>query len=65
VAAGPEAPSIEDVTAFLAERLPRYKMPRDIWFIEAVDLPKTGTGKVQKNLLREQAERRLIGSAAA
>lgn len=65
VAAGPTAPSAAEVTAYLAERLPRYKMPRDIWFIDAAELPKTGTGKVQKNLLRERAERLLATEAAA
>jgi len=28
-----------------------------VWFIEDHALPKTGTGKVQKNLLRQMAER--------
>ena len=65
VSAGPVAPSVADVTAYLAERLPRYKMPRDIWFIDSADLPKTGTGKVQKNLLKERAERLLAAGAAA
>ena len=30
-------------------------MPRDIWFTTDDALPKTGTGKVQKARLREQA----------
>ena len=65
VAAGPVAPSAEEVSAYLAERLPRYKLPRDIWFIDSAELPKTGTGKVQKNLLKERAERLLAAGAAA
>lgn len=65
VPAGPEAPSAAEVIAYLAERLPRYKMPRDLWFIDAAELPKTGTGKVQKNLLKERAERLLATGAAA
>lgn len=65
VPAGPVAPSVAEVIAYLAERLPRYKMPRDIWFIDGADLPKTGTGKVQKNLLRDRAERLLAAGAAA
>lgn len=40
---------------WLAPRIPGYKMPRDIWFIADTDLPKTGTGKVQKNTLRDMA----------
>ena len=50
----------ETVIAFLAERVARYKLPRDIWFIEAEQLPKTGTGKVQKNQLKAMAERLLV-----
>jgi fatty-acyl-CoA synthase len=46
----------EAVIAYLSERVERYKMPRDVWFIEAHELPKTGTGKVQKHLLKEMAE---------
>lgn len=65
VSAGPVAPSVAEVTAYLAERLPRYKMPRDIWFIDSAELPKTGTGKVQKNLLKDRAERMLAAGAAA
>jgi fatty-acyl-CoA synthase len=65
VSADAVPPSVADVLAYLAERLPRYKMPRDIWFIEAADLPKTGTGKVQKNLLKDRADRLLALGAAA
>ena len=65
VAAGSVAPNAAEVMAYLTERLPRYKMPRDIWFIDAAELPTTGTGKVQKNLLKERAERLLATEAAA
>lgn len=65
VSAGPVAPSVAEITAYLAERLPGYKMPRDIWFIDTAELPKTGTGKVQKNLLKDRAERLLAAGAAA
>ncbi len=50
-----------EVLQFLEARVARYKMPRDIWFIEAGDLPTTGTGKVQKNQLKAMAERLLAG----
>lgn len=43
------------IRAFLRERVAAYKLPRDIWFIADEDLPKTGTGKVQKARLREMA----------
>lgn len=45
----------EEIREFLAERVPAYKMPRDIWFTTDEELPKTGTGKVQKARLREIA----------
>lgn len=35
----------------LAQRLAKYKLPKCVIFVE--DLPRYGTGKVQKNLLRE------------
>ena len=50
-AAGPL--SQEDVIAFCRERLARYKCPRTVVFGL---LPKTSTGKIQKNMLRDQAK---------
>jgi fatty-acyl-CoA synthase len=65
VAAGPEVPSVAEIMEHLIARLPRYKLPRDIWFIDAAELPKTGTGKVQKNLLKDRAERLLAALSTA
>ncbi|WP_237764092.1 class I adenylate-forming enzyme family protein [Sphingobium sp. AM] len=45
----------KDLRDWLAPKIAGYKMPRDIWFIAENDLPKTGTGKVQKNRLKEMA----------
>jgi len=42
----------EELLAFLGERLGRFKLPRVIRFSEDA-LPKTGTGKIRKNILRE------------
>lgn len=42
----------ESIKAQLATRLARYKIPKHITFIDA--LPRTGSGKVLKNALREQ-----------
>lgn len=47
--------SEEDILAWLKPQVAGYKLPRDIWFIAEEDLPKTGTGKVQKNSLKEMA----------
>jgi fatty-acyl-CoA synthase len=42
----------EDLREFVRGRIARFKVPRRIVFGE---LPKTSTGKLQKNVLREQA----------
>lgn len=46
-AGGPDAAAI---LAHFATRLARYKIPKHISFVEA--LPRTGTGKIQKTILR-------------
>ncbi|MCC7156928.1 MAG: long-chain-fatty-acid--CoA ligase [Bryobacterales bacterium] len=43
----------EELLAFLETRLGRYKLPRVIHFSEE-PLPKTGTGKIRKMILRER-----------
>lgn len=43
----------ESIIAFCRERLPHFMAPRTVIFAE---LPKTATGKVQKNVLREKAK---------
>ena len=45
----------EEIRDYLAERVPPFKLPRDIWFTTDEELPKTGTGKVQKAKLKEIA----------
>jgi fatty-acyl-CoA synthase len=40
------------LTEYARERLARYKVPKRIEFAE---LPKTSTGKIQKNVLRDRA----------
>jgi fatty-acyl-CoA synthase len=42
----------EALTEYARERLARYKVPKRIEFAE---LPKTSTGKIQKNVLRDRA----------
>jgi len=43
----------EELMEFLGSRLGRFKLPRQIHF-ETEALPKTGTGKIRKNILRER-----------
>jgi len=45
--------SEEEIIAFCRERLAGFKCPRKVVF---GPLPKTSTGKIQKNILREQAK---------
>ena len=42
----------DDLRAFLRERIAGFKVPRRIEFVA---LPKTSTGKIQKNVLRQRA----------
>lgn len=44
-------PTESDLILFVKERLAHYKAPRSIEFIS--ELPKTGSGKIQKRALRE------------
>jgi acyl-coenzyme A synthetase/AMP-(fatty) acid ligase len=49
-----DEPEVEELQEFARERLARFKVPKRIIFVD--ELPKTGTGKIQKFVLREQAE---------
>jgi len=49
-------PSADELRSFLADKLARYKLPRDFIFVDA--LPRTAYGKVVKAELRESYERR-------
>jgi fatty-acyl-CoA synthase len=42
----------EDIIAFLKERLAKYKVPKQVIFID--QLPRNAAGKVLKNILREE-----------
>jgi fatty-acyl-CoA synthase len=42
----------EELTAFLAESLAKYKIPKYIQFMD--ELPKTASGKIQKYLLKKE-----------
>src|SRR5690606_34447268 len=42
----------EELVAFARERLAAYKLPRIVHVVE--DLPKTQTGKIRRNVLRDQ-----------
>ena len=45
-----ETATAEELTDFVGARIPPHKRPRRVDFVDA--LPKTGVGKIQKNLIR-------------
>ena len=53
---GAGAVSEAELAAFLAPKVPRYKMPKRFFFWDA--LPKSGYGKVPKRLVRDELEAR-------
>ena len=53
VAETPAALSEEALRTLCKSSLASYKVPRYFKFMAGADLPRTATGKVQKNLLRE------------
>lgn len=53
---GTEAVAEAELAAYLAPKVPRYKMPKRFFFWEA--LPKSGYGKVPKRLIRDELEAR-------
>ena len=52
VTADGQMPSQDDLLDYLRQRLARYKVPKSVVFLDA--LPKTGSGKVDKQLLGER-----------
>jgi fatty-acyl-CoA synthase len=54
-------PAAEDLIAFCAQRLARFKVPASVLFIEASELPRTVTGRVQKFHLVKRAVGTLAG----
>ncbi|MDQ2676768.1 MAG: acyl-CoA synthetase, partial [Actinomycetota bacterium] len=49
VAAGAERPGADELRRYVRENLARYKVPRDVHFID--ELPRNATGKVLKRNL--------------
>ena len=52
----------EALTAFLSERIAAFKIPAHIW-IHDEPLPKLGTGKIDKVLLRDRYRRQIEQAA--
>ena len=49
-----EVPDHRKVFAYLRNNLAEFKIPRRLYFVD--ELPRTATGKVAKNILRERAK---------
>lgn len=49
------------VIAYCKENLARFKVPRQVLFLDSEELPKTPTGKIQKFRLVERATADLEG----
>ena len=52
---GAERPDEEELRAHCRERLAGFKVPDR--FVPVEEMPRTATGKIQKNVLREQHHR--------
>lgn len=61
---GAEAGEAE-LQAFCREMLASYKVPRHVLLIGEDEVPRTGSGKIEKAALRRDAERRLAGRASS
>jgi fatty-acyl-CoA synthase len=53
----------EDLRAHCKATLASYKVPRHVFVIAEAELPRTGTGKIEKAALRRAAEARLASGA--
>jgi acyl-coenzyme A synthetase/AMP-(fatty) acid ligase len=49
----PSEELIKDLQDFVKKEIEPYKYPRVMEFAKAEDLPRTVTGKIQRNVLRE------------
>lgn len=57
---GEARPSVDKLREFVRQVLGRHKAPVHIfWLKEGEDFPKTGSGKIQKHVLKELAKQRL------
>ena len=50
-----DLPDPDELIAYCSTRLARFKLPATVLFIEAGQLPRTVTGRVQKFILTERA----------
>jgi len=48
--------SVDEMQKICRKDLSRYKCPKDIFFIEEAELPRSTTGKIQRHLLEERVK---------
>ncbi|KAF9968269.1 Fatty-acid-CoA ligase [Modicella reniformis] len=48
--------SLEDIQRFCQDKIAHYKVPRYLVIVDQGDFPKTTSGKIQKNVLRERSK---------
>jgi fatty-acyl-CoA synthase len=51
----------EEIVSYCKEGLPSYSVPREVLFRQAEDLPRTATGKVSKQMLRDMLVEQKVG----
>jgi fatty-acyl-CoA synthase len=56
---GGGAVDAEGLREFCRQRLASYKVPRHVFVIAERDVPRTGTGKIEKPALKKMAQARL------
>jgi fatty-acyl-CoA synthase len=54
-----ESPSAADLQGFCRANLASYKVPKHVFFLAEHEVPRTGTGKIEKPALKKLAEARL------
>ena len=54
----PSKELVKDLQDFVKKEIEPYKYPRIIEFAKAEDLPRTATGKIQRNVLREREHKK-------
>ena len=54
-----EEASEEEIRSYCRDRVASYKIPVHVVFVRDRDLPRTATGKIQKNVLTGQVEKRI------
>jgi acyl-CoA synthetase (AMP-forming)/AMP-acid ligase II len=52
-------PEVQDIRAFLAQRLASYKVPRHVLFFRDDEIALTGSAKIKSSDLRQLAGERL------